>query len=206
MTQILVLLLGTIGVFGEAWAQGLRVDSLKPIKVHFLYGSKPRKEYKFLEKKHFGGLHGGHVSLEVGNEVIGFEPCGKFHVFGSRRQFHSQFRSKPILQWMDDSSGMQYTSVVIRLTPTQYAHLEAIHEQYLKLSPYDYAFIGVRCAAATYDVLSQIGIVPRHNRHWMVMRYFYPKLLRRQFLKLARERNYPVTRQAGRSTRKWEKE
>jgi hypothetical protein len=187
-------------------AQGLPQDSLQPVKVHFLYGSKPRNEYKFLEKKYFGGLHGGHVSIEVGNEVIGFEPCGKFHVFGRRRQLHSQFRSKPILQWMDDSSGMQYTSVTVRLTPAQYHTLEAIHADYLSQSPYDYAFFGMRCAAATYDILSRIAVVPRHNRHWIAARYFYPKLLRKRLLKLARERNYPVARRAGRGSRKWEKD
>ncbi len=205
-TLLILLLVCTVKTEERVWAQVSQSDSLQTVKVHFLYGSKPRKEFKFLEKKYFGGLHGGHVSIELGNAVVGFEPHGRFHVFGSQNHFHSQFRAKNILEWMDDSSGMKYTSISIRLTPAQYQHLCAIHESYMQLPPYDYAFIGMRCAAATYEILGQIGIMPQRRRHFMVMRYFYPKLLRKRMLKLAIARNYFVHRKPGRTTRKWEKD
>jgi len=190
---------------------GVRAQSAVPekpsvIKVHFLYGSKPKKAFRLVEKKWFGGIHGGHVSLEVGNEVIGFEPQGKFHVFGHRKNCHSRFDSKPILQWMEDSAGMKYTSIAIPITATQYQQLTEIHQKYRLQTPYDYAFFGMRCAAATYEILSQLDLLPPRNRHRLVVRYFYPKRLRKKLLKIADKRHYAVHRQAGRPTRKWEKE
>ncbi len=192
--------------FFEVKSQYQLPDSMKTIKVHFLYGSKPRKEYRFVEKNYFGGLHGGHVSIEVENEVIGFGPRGKFHVFGRHKHFHSCFSAQPFPDWFHDTTGMQYTSLAIPVTATQYEQLTQIHDDYRKFPPYDYAFIGMRCAAATYDVLSQIGIMPKHSRHWMVMHCFYPRLLRRKMLQLAQKRHYKVSRTKGRSSRQWEKE
>lgn len=181
-------------------------DTMKSIKVHFLYGSKPKKEFKFLEKKWFGGMHGGHVSIETDSVVTGFGPKGKFHVFGHRKDFHSHFFSQGMLEWMDDSVGMKYVTVTIPLTLVQYQRIDSIHKAYQDSPPYDYAFLGMRCAAATYDILSQLKLVSNRGRHGMVTRYFYPKLLRKRILKLAVERKYAIHRQAGRTTRKWEKD
>ncbi len=52
------------------------------LKVHFLYGSRPLKEYQDTEKKWFGGILGGHVGIEGdSNRIINFLPSGSFHVF-----------------------------------------------------------------------------------------------------------------------------
>ncbi|MDJ1504579.1 hypothetical protein [Xanthocytophaga agilis] len=181
-------------------------DTMKFIKVHFLYGSKPKKEFKFLEKKWFGGMHGGHVSIETDSIVTGFGPKGKFHVFGYKKNFHSHFFSQGMLEWMDDSVGMKYVSVTIPLTLIQYQKLDSIHKTYQNSPPYDYAFVGMRCAAATYHILSQLDLVPVRGHHRMVINYFYPKLLRKRILKLAVEKKYAIHRQSGRITRKWEKD
>jgi hypothetical protein len=43
------------------------------LKVHFLYGSKPKKRYQDSEPKWFGGILGGHVGIEGDtNEVVIF--------------------------------------------------------------------------------------------------------------------------------------
>lgn len=97
MWKVLWLLffsLGLLTAYGDTLIQN---DSLKIIKVHFLYGSKPKKEFRFLEEKWFGGMHGGHVSIETDHEVTGFGPQGKFHIFGNKKKFHSHFSSQKIL-------------------------------------------------------------------------------------------------------------
>ena len=40
------------------------------LKVHFLYGSKPKKAFKHMQKKWFGGLIGGHAGIECGDGKI----------------------------------------------------------------------------------------------------------------------------------------
>jgi hypothetical protein len=45
------------------------------IKIHFLYGSKPAKEYKDVEQKWFGGMYGGHAGIEIdSNQILNFLP------------------------------------------------------------------------------------------------------------------------------------
>ncbi len=56
------------------------------IKVNFLYGSKPLKEFKNSETKHFGGIHGGHVSLELDNLDYSFGTSGTFHIFAHKKR------------------------------------------------------------------------------------------------------------------------
>jgi hypothetical protein len=191
-----------------ATAQLFAQDSspLHYIKVHFLYGSKPKKEHKDTEKPWFGGLHGGHASIETGREVIGFGPAGGFHIFARRKNFKSGFITEDLQRWERDSAGAQYVSVIIPLTPVQYEKLGTIHSSYLEKPPYDYAFFGMRCAAATYDILSQVGIIKPKGKFFKAARYFYPKLLRKKMLKLAKKRGYEVVSHPGKPTRKWEKD
>jgi hypothetical protein len=64
----------------------------------------------------------------------------------------------------------------------------------------------MRCAAATYDILEETGIVKRRNRVGKWVSFFYPQLLRRRLLKIANANNYAVVKIKGRSGRSWEKE
>jgi hypothetical protein len=64
----------------------------------------------------------------------------------------------------------------------------------------------MRCAAASYDVLSQIGLFKPKSKNWMVNRIFYPRRLRKRMLKMAAEKGYKSHKQPGRKTRKWEKD
>src|ERR1700741_2237387 len=62
------------------------------IKVHFLYGSKPAKQYKDSESKWFGGKLGGHVGIEVdSNRILNFIPQGEFHWFEKKKDPHSRY-------------------------------------------------------------------------------------------------------------------
>ncbi|MDJ1468511.1 hypothetical protein QNI19_10730 [Cytophagaceae bacterium DM2B3-1] len=86
MLWLLWLVCMPVSVYAGTDIDAAERDTIKFIKVHFLYGSKPKKEFKFLEKKWFGGMHGGHVSIETDSVVTGFGPKGKFHVFGNRKK------------------------------------------------------------------------------------------------------------------------
>jgi hypothetical protein len=176
------------------------------IKVHFLYGSKPARGYKNTEKKWFGGFHGGHVSIEVDNEVIGFVPRGELHIFAHRREKNSSFVSAELQGWVNDTAGLKYTSVTIPVTADQYRDIKSIHAGYLQSPPYDYAFFGMRCAAATYDILGRLQLVERRSNSSNIFAHFYPKPLRKKMLRLSKERGYTITSQRGRTSRKWEKD
>ncbi len=75
-----------------------------------------------------------------------------------------------------------------------------------KNAPYDYAFLGMRCAASAQDVLGQIGVVKKRKRLKNIYTTFYPKKLRKRLLKQATEKNYKIISHQGRPTRKWEKD
>lgn len=176
------------------------------IAVHFLYGSKPAKGFKGTEKKVFGGKKGGHVTIEAGNKIIGFQPKGTCHVFGSRKKANGYFRADDKAKWVTDTVSRKYSSVIIPLSCEQYAKLKSTLDAYLEERPYDYAVFGMRCAAATYDILEDAGIVKKRSRFGKWVSFFYPQLLRRRILKLAEKNNYAVVKHDGRKSRSWELE
>ncbi|MEI9955698.1 MAG: hypothetical protein WDM90_05170 [Ferruginibacter sp.] len=53
----------------------------------------------------------------------------------------------------------------------------------MQKSPYDYAVFGMRCAAATYDMLEKTGVVKKRSRMGKWVTFFYPQLLRRRLFK-----------------------
>ena len=177
-------------------------DSTQYIKVHFMYGSKPLKKYKSTERHWFGGIKGGHVSIEIDSQVIGFVPSGRVHIFSHRYNRNSAFSVEGIESWKADTISIKYTSVLIPLNIVQYEKLKTILYKYADSTPYDYAFFGMRCAAASCEVLSQIGIYRKDN----IYNNFYPQLFRRRLIKLANAKKWKVVRHDGRSSRKWEGE
>lgn len=178
----------------------------KHVTIHFLYGSTPANGYAHVEKKRFGGKKGGHVTIEAGDSIIGFQPKGNCHIIAKNNLRNGYFRADDKQKWVADTVGNKYTSVIIPVTDTQYAILTATMNNYIEDCPYDYAFLGMRCAAATSDVLEQIGILDKKSRTAKWTSNFYPQLFRRQMLKLAEEKNYTVVKHEGRNTRNWEME
>jgi len=182
------------------------ISAQQTIAVHFLYGSKPAKDCKGTEKKWFGGLKGGHVTIETGDSIIGFQPGGNCHVFGKKEKANGCFKVKQKQQWEKDTVSLKYATVIIPLSEERYAKLKNTMNNYLQKCPYDYAVFGMRCAAATYDVLEDAGIVKQRTKMGKWMSFFYPQLLRRRMLKIASEHNYAVVRTNGRRSRVWERE
>ena len=185
-----------------------QTDSSHTIKVHFLYGSKPLKKYKNkTEMNYFGGIHGGHVTIEVDSIDYGFSPTGRVHLVSHNRNCHSQFNGKHTHNQPPYPKGYKVVSFTIPVSEKQYNQLNKIHVDYLTKPPYDYAFFGMRCSAATEEILGQIGILKKKKRNSKIVRTnFYPKKLRKRMFKLAKEKNYTIVKQEGRTTRKWEKD
>lgn len=187
----------------SAFAQ---IDTTLFIKVHFLYGSKPKKKFKATEIKYFGGIHGGHVSIQVGNMDYGFEPTDKVHIFPHKNNHKAGYVSNITKGAMRYDTSSKVTTFIIPLTIEQYNKLNIINQTYCKKTPYDYAFFGMRCASTAQDVLGQIGVVKKKSRFSNIVTTFYPKKLRKRLFKLAIKNNYIVIKSSGRFSRKWEKD
>lgn len=181
-------------------------DSLY-FKLHFVYGSKPARGYKQTESRYFGGIHGGHVYMEVDHRIFSFGlDNGQWHIIGHKKKIVGKYRIDKDLVWSGDTGRLKITTIEIPITRQQLQQFKATQQKYLDQSPYDYAFIGMRCAAGAYDMLSIAGICKHRSRVGMITRNFYPKRLRVKLLKRANHEHWLVKTQAGRSSRKWERD
>ncbi len=181
------------------------------IKVHFLYGSKPLRKYKDTEKKWFGGMLGGHVGIEGDtNKILNFSHVGKFRVFNEKNNRHSRFRIHNPTDFYHIFGGTtdstKQTIVYIPVTKKQKQLFDSISNAYLKQTPYDYALFGMRCGAASYEILSQLAILPAYSATKTYTKIFYPKKLRTRLLKKANEQGWAVERHQGSLKRKWEED
>jgi len=176
------------------------------LKVLFRYGSRPARGFEKFEHPDFGGIHGGHVCLGIDSIVVGFDSPAGYHIFPRKKNRKGVFLRERENNYMQDTIKKKYAIVEIPITEAQYLKLNKILEGYLNKPPYDYAFFGMRCASATYDVLSQIGIMEQKSYLGNVISNFYPKLFRRKVFRLAKENNYKISRLKGRQTRTWEED
>ncbi len=189
--------------------QSFTQDSLF-LKVHFLYGSKPRKQFKSAETKWFGGKWGGHVGIEVdSNQIVNFLPRGKFHWVEKPGNRHSAFANHSYENFYNILGRVEpakKTIFYIPISSSQKQQFDSITASYLNQTPYDYALIGMRCGAAAYDILSQLSIVEGHSRRATFLKTFYPKKLRKQLFNKARINGWKFTKEEGSERRKWEKD
>ena len=181
------------------------------LKVHFLYGSKPLKEYKGSESKWFGGVLGGHVGIEGDSgKIVNFVPYGKFHWVDKKENVHSKYTVHSYKGFYSilggNSDSVKKAIVYIPVTLEKKGRFDSITQAYLKKSPYDYAFIGMRCGAATYEILGQLNILPAYSKKKTYRKIFYPKKLRKRLFKKAKKNNWLIVKVPGSKKRKWEKD
>lgn len=203
----LFLLILTFFITSQAFGQA---DSMF-LKVHFLYGSKPLKAHRQTEKKWFGGMLGGHVGIESdSNCVLNFELLGQFHWFPRRKNKHGGFTERSVNRFYayfsNNPDSAKKTIIYIPISIAQKQQFDSIAAAYLAASPYDYALFGMRCGAASYDVLGQLTVLPKYGYTKRLLKIMYPKKLRRRLLKKATENGWRVVRMEGSSGRKWEKD
>ncbi len=203
MTRLLIVFLITFFV------RSLYGQQNHTIIVFFLYGSQPRSEFKN-EPSYLGGIHGGHVSIGIDSLVVGFSSSltakRQVHIFPHKHNSIGKFFTKDLTDFLKDTISRKYTTIAIPLSEDQYDTIKHIQNDYLKNSPYDYAFFGMRCASSAYEVLSQAGIVERKTKCGVIFSNFYPKLLRHKLLHLAKLKGYNVTKHKGNKRRFWEKD
>jgi len=181
------------------------------IKVHFIYGSKPKKEFKHSERKWFGGIHGGHVGIEIAhNRVLHFHKMGETRIFSKDENLVGRYLlSDTNSFWRvfsDTISKLKRTSIFIPIDSIQKIKLDSLGRVYLTESPYDYAFFGMRCAAAGYDILAHIDVMDSLSRKKTIRKIFYPKKLRKRLLKKAKKEHWPIVKTKGTRKRKWERD
>lgn len=181
------------------------------LKVHFLYGSSPKDEYRGIEKPWFGGKLGGHVGIESDSaEIVNFVTNGSFHVFSSKKKRHSRYAIHnedafySILGGNADSA--KKAIVYIPIDSAQKARFDSIANIYLDQTPYDYALFGMRCGAAAYDLLGQLDVLPYYPTSKTYKKIFYPKKLRKRLFKKAEENGWRIEREEGTDRRKWERD
>ena len=171
------------------------------IQLLFAYGSKPIAAN---EASWFGGLHGGHVSISYKGAFASFVPDGGVHIFANKKHRQSAFIIEQDKNFAFDTLNARYLMLAIPVTKSQAHKVDSLLQARLLLAPYDYAFFGMRCASAAYEVLANAGIYPKYNLSKMIRKYFYPKRLRKQLLKEARSKGWYYYYRAGRKGRKWE--
>ncbi len=190
-------------LFTRGFAQA---DSSHFIKVNFLYGSKPLRAHKSTERKHFGGIHGGHVTIQAGDLDYSFRRTSKpTHIFPSKKR-ESSFSVRKLEGQSRYGPGRKTVTFIIPVARQQYESLHQIHQAYCDTTPYDYAFFGMRCAAATREILGKIGVMKKRSRFFNIATAFYPKRLRLKLLRLAKSNNFEMITTEGRPTRKWERD
>ncbi len=172
------------------------------IQVNFLYGSVPAPGFRDSEKPAFGGLKGGHVNIQSSGRVLDFRPHGNCHIVPIDKKPNGGFDINKAMYW--DTATTKWASIRIPVTASQKKELESIFDEYAASTPYDYAVFGMRCAAASYDVLSRIGLFPELSERSNIIAHFYPKLLRKKVIAWARKRNYDIVFHEGRASRVWE--
>jgi len=181
------------------------------LKVHFLYGSKPLKKYKTTEQKWFGGKLGGHVGVEGdAGIIVDFVPSGKFHFIAKKNKKHGAYTTHTLAGFYSifggDPGSVKKAIVYIPVTKEQKQMFDSVTKAYLQNSPYDYAFIGMRCGAAAYDLLSQSGVLPLYSISKTYKKIFYPKKLRKRLFKKARKNGWVIIYEEGSVKRKWERD
>lgn len=179
------------------------------MKVHFLYGSRPSRKWKDTEPKWFGGILGGHVGVEVDNDkVLNFLHHGKFHLIAARHNRHSIYAENSVNKFYaifgNKPDSAKKAIVFIPINTNQKQKFDSLSTAYLKETPYDYALIGMRCGAATYDILGQLNILPKYSYGITYRKIFYPRKLRKRLFKMANKNGWAIVKYKGSGRRKWE--
>lgn len=185
-------------------------DSVE-IRVHFLHGSKPKREFRKTEDRWFGGLLGGHAGVEYSpNKILNFLPRARFHVFAKKSIINSRFAIHDTVSFYGilggDPSENKKTIITLKISAKQKEKLDSVAKAYLERSPYDYAFFGMRCGAAAYDVLAQAGIVYKYSFRKTWRKIFYPRKLRHRLEHYAKRKGFKIFKQEGSKNKKWERD
>lgn len=181
------------------------------IRIHFLHGSRPKRQFKKTEQRWFGGILGGHAGVETNtNTILNFLPSSTVHVFNSKKEINSRFAVHDTLSFYRILGGNWTTNkktiITLKISAKQKIKLDSVALAYLTKSNYDYAFFGMRCGAAAYDILAQVGIVHKYSFKRTWRKFFYPRKVRRYLERYAKSNGFKIIKQKGSNKRKWERD
>jgi hypothetical protein len=173
------------------------------IVVHFIHGSIPKEDCSY-QKKRLGGYLGGHIEIEVNNFVYGFLYDTLPMNYIPKSTFNSKFEKRGFEVWNELIANDKITSIEIPTDKKQTKELEILLNKYWNKAPYDYSFLGQRCASSTAKILSDIGIINKFSNQESIIAFYYPKLLRRTMIKYAEKNNYKIKNKSGIDCHNWE--
>lgn len=183
-------------------------QSVTQIKIHYLHGSRPAKAYRHVEPRYFGGLYGGHYGIELTDgRVVHFRRSGRFHLVAQKRKRNGRFQLDTTQAFYGIYGGvpdsMQRTVFTVPVSVEHYERLLLAVESYCAASPYDYAFLGMRCSAATCQLLGIAGVVKPDQPRRLWWRVFRPMKLYKKLEKKAAQHAWRVEHQRGTRQRVW---
>lgn len=159
------------------------------IKVLFLHRPSLRVlSQKAPELKWFSGLFSGHVGIEFRpGRVVDFVSYGRFRGLPNNKKPHSRFviRTRQEFETLFGTGPRvpRLSIITIPVSENQQNSLEKVISTYTRKSPYDYAFGGMRCASATYEILARAGILRSRSLRFIAFRIFTPGILKRYLRK-----------------------
>lgn len=181
-------------------------DTGKLAQVHIIHGSRSKYQYQETEPRSLGGMFGGHVVMQLDSHIYGFLFTHyRFHLFPSEKHSIGMFQDQPAGSWHEWVKNDRVTTITIPVSARQFLVMDSTYKEYNKSAPYDYAFIGMRCAASCYKILADAGILEPVTEKQSVWRAFYPRPLRKYLVKLAHERGWGIDITEGSPRRKWER-
>ena len=176
------------------------------VTLHCIHGSLPKQWWKEKSMR-LGGLLWGHVEIQIDDKVYGFEYVDKknVHIFPRKKsKYNAKFTLKTLAERQTETQDEKITSVTFSTSSEQKYLLTEIYTRYLRCSPYDYAFLGTRCALSACEILQEVAILP-HRPHWYnVLLAFSPSLWRKQLCTYAKKHHLLIERQKGSPLKIWE--
>lgn len=176
------------------------------ILVHFVHGSIPLKDCSD-QRIRVGGRWGGHVEVQVDDQIFGFKyNKSDIHWTPRRRPggFNSEFTAIPLHEWKKGTQLDKVTSFRIPVHQEAKGEIKDIYQQYHQALPYDYAFFGMRCTSSVYEVLAQIGVFPSKSRLACIVNNFYPRQLRERMIQWAENNELEILKKDGINCRIWD--
>ena len=166
------------------------------IKIHFI---NPRKIDEETKNKHdlkwFTGWLSGHVGIEYSfNRILDFVSQGSFHWIAQRKKHHSQFNIRTRTEFLglfgQDHENTHGITITIPVSFSRQQKLATTARKYVYKSPYDYAFVGMRCASATYEILARAGILKPFSLNATAFLFPSPLFLKIYLLRIAHKKHW----------------
>lgn len=153
---------------------------MKQIQIHLIHGST-RKSFNSRKSNRLFGLLGGHVLIQIGEELFSFSYKERINRIWPRKiKKNGLFKIEYYPEWIQEVHWEKRTTYVVKLNQYQYENLQQIINNYKSDNPYDYALFGERCCSVHYRMLAGAEIIKSSPMiKWIsTIPFFYIRLFR----------------------------